>query len=212
MSRRSVNVTAVLCALICVWLVGRVGQTPAAEPVPSVPGESVSETLEEYEWKGEKRKRTIRKLTLGGEEMEFVKVPKGSFMMGSPDSDKEAWAWEKPQHKVTFTKPLWVAKYPVTKGQFAAFAKSAKFETDAEKDGKGGYGFEGLNAKRTVQNPKYTWGRCRGLFQMGGERFEVADPTPHRGRVRIFEPQGRNEYLFHRRQSGEFGRVCERRR
>jgi len=155
MVRKSIFAVALLAVAFGAGLFGLSRKAPAIEPSPKAP--VAEETVEEYEWKGEKRKRTIRKVKLGGEEMEFVKVPKGSFLMGSPDSDKEAWAWEKPQHKVTFTKPLWVAKYPVTKGQFAAFAKSAKYDTDAERDGKGGYGFEGPRGKWNVQNPKYTW-------------------------------------------------------
>ena len=111
------------------------------------------EKTEEFTWKGEKRKRTVRTVVLGGEKVEFVKVPAGSFVMGSPDSDKDADKDEKPQHTVKFTKPLWVAKYPVTKGQFAAFTKAAKYETEAEGDGKGGYGY----GTKFEQSKDYSW-------------------------------------------------------
>jgi formylglycine-generating enzyme required for sulfatase activity len=110
--------------------------------------------IEEFEWKGEKRKRRVRTLILGGEKVEFVEIPAGSFQMGSPESDKDAQADEQPQHKVTFTKPLWVAKYPVTQGQFEAFSKAAKFTTEPERDDKGGWGFDG---SKYAQSKDYTW-------------------------------------------------------
>ena len=53
--------------------------------------------------------------------MEFVWIPPGRFMMGSPDSDEEAFTWEKPQHEVVLTRGYWMGKYPVTRGQYVAF-------------------------------------------------------------------------------------------
>jgi formylglycine-generating enzyme required for sulfatase activity len=52
--------------------------------------------------------------------MEFVLVPAGSFMMGSPDSDKHAEKKEKPQHKVNISKPFYLGKYEVTQEQWEA--------------------------------------------------------------------------------------------
>lgn len=122
-----------------------------AAPVPKPD----SEVVEEFEWKAEKIKRTVRTLTLGGQKVEFVQVPKGTFLMGAPESDGSASDDEKPQHKVTFTKPLWVGKYAVTKGQFAAFVAATKHQTDAEKDGKGGRGYDGK--QQFVRDPRYDW-------------------------------------------------------
>ncbi|MDG4601347.1 MAG: SUMF1/EgtB/PvdO family nonheme iron enzyme [Defluviicoccus sp.] len=45
---------------------------------------------------------------------EMVVVPEGLFQMGSPDSDKDADADEKPQHLVTLAKPFAIGKYEVT--------------------------------------------------------------------------------------------------
>jgi formylglycine-generating enzyme required for sulfatase activity len=52
--------------------------------------------------------------------MEFVLIPAGAFMMGSPDSDAEAYADEKPAHRVTISQPFYLGKYPVTQAQWAA--------------------------------------------------------------------------------------------
>jgi len=130
------------------------GMTHRPEPLAAQKAADSDEKDEEYTWKKETRKRTVKSIILGGEKVEFVKVPAESFVMGSPDSDKDAQDRERPQHTVKFTKPLWVAKYPVTKGQFAAFTKAAKYETEAEGDGKGGYGYDGTKFE---QSKDYSW-------------------------------------------------------
>jgi formylglycine-generating enzyme required for sulfatase activity len=52
--------------------------------------------------------------------MTFVRIPPGTFLMGSPDSDEWAWGNEKPQHQVTISKPFLLANHPVTQGQYRA--------------------------------------------------------------------------------------------
>ena len=52
--------------------------------------------------------------------MEFVRIPAGTFMMGAPDSDTEAFDWEKPAHRVTISQPFYLGKYPVTQAQWEA--------------------------------------------------------------------------------------------
>ncbi len=49
----------------------------------------------------------------------MVTIPAGSFMMGSPDTDQDAWDHEKPQHLVN-VKAFAIGKYPVTQGQYKA--------------------------------------------------------------------------------------------
>src|SRR5262249_34257958 len=52
--------------------------------------------------------------------MEFVWVPAGTFIMGSPDLDREAYSNEKPAHRVTISQPFYLGKYPVTQAQWEA--------------------------------------------------------------------------------------------
>jgi formylglycine-generating enzyme required for sulfatase activity len=52
--------------------------------------------------------------------MEFVLIPAGTFMMGSPDSDTKAWSAERPAHRVTISQPFYLGKYPVTQAQWEA--------------------------------------------------------------------------------------------
>ncbi len=56
----------------------------------------------------------------GGVKLEMVLIPAGEFMMGSPDSDKDTHADEKPQHRVRITKPFYLGKYLVTQEQWQA--------------------------------------------------------------------------------------------
>ena len=52
--------------------------------------------------------------------MKFNYIPAGTFMMGSPESDTEAQANEKPQHQVTLTKAFYMGVHEVTQGQYKA--------------------------------------------------------------------------------------------
>jgi len=47
-----------------------------------------------------------------------VLIPAGTFVMGSPDSDAEALAEEKPAHRVTISQPFYLGKYEVTQAQW----------------------------------------------------------------------------------------------
>jgi formylglycine-generating enzyme required for sulfatase activity len=50
--------------------------------------------------------------------MEFVLIPKGSFQMGSADTEREAQSNEKPRHAVTISRPFYLARYEVTQAQW----------------------------------------------------------------------------------------------
>ena len=50
--------------------------------------------------------------------MKLALIPPGTFLMGSPDSDSLAAADEKPQHRVTITKPFYIGMYPVTQEEY----------------------------------------------------------------------------------------------
>jgi len=56
----------------------------------------------------------------GGVTLEMVKIPGGSFLMGSPDSDQDASSNEKPQHQVTIAEDFYLGKYEVTQAQYQA--------------------------------------------------------------------------------------------
>jgi formylglycine-generating enzyme required for sulfatase activity len=73
-----------------------------------------------------------------GVRMEFVLLRPGVFLMGSPEPPKEqGFMDERPEHRVTITKPFYLGKYEVTRRQFAAFAKATGYKTDVEKEAQG---------------------------------------------------------------------------
>ncbi|MBN2685089.1 MAG: SUMF1/EgtB/PvdO family nonheme iron enzyme, partial [Pontiellaceae bacterium] len=61
-----------------------------------------------------KKPETITTDLGGGISMEFIPIAAGSFMMGSTNGDDD----EKPVHRVTITKPFWMAKTEVTQAQW----------------------------------------------------------------------------------------------
>lgn len=50
--------------------------------------------------------------------MEFVLIPAGVFIMGSPSGEKGRYDYEGPVHKVTINNPFYMGKYPVTQKQW----------------------------------------------------------------------------------------------
>jgi formylglycine-generating enzyme required for sulfatase activity len=64
---------------------------------------------------------------IGG--LEFVPVPAGQFIMGSERNDDEM-----PQHMVEIPYDYWLARYPVTKAQFAQFVKAAAYQFKLDKN------------------------------------------------------------------------------
>ena len=52
--------------------------------------------------------------------MEFVRIPSGSFTMGSPKDEPGRWDDETPQHRVTLTRDFFMGTTEVTQGQWKA--------------------------------------------------------------------------------------------
>jgi formylglycine-generating enzyme required for sulfatase activity len=127
--------------------------------------------------------------------MRLELIPAGVFLMGSPDSHPEAKDDEKPQHRVRVTRPFYLGATEVTVGQFRRFVAATGYRTEAERDGKGGWGWN--EQGKLVQDPKSTWRSpgfeqtdehpvvdvswndaaafCRWLGQQGGARVPLAD-------------------------------------
>jgi sulfatase modifying factor 1 len=81
-------------------------------------------------------------------------IPAGTFQMGSPDDDKDTNNDEKPQHEVRIS-AFYLGVTEVTRGQFRRFVDETGYKTEAENDGKGGYGWN--EEKKTFeQAPNYT--------------------------------------------------------
>jgi formylglycine-generating enzyme required for sulfatase activity len=58
---------------------------------------------------------------------EMVVVPAGSFLMGSPATERGRFPDEGPQHRVTFARAFAVGKYSVTRAEFARFVHESGY-------------------------------------------------------------------------------------
>ncbi len=80
----------------------------------------------------------------------------GEFTMGSPPEDADAWADERPQHRVSLTIPFYLAECEVTNRQFRTFVDSAGYRTEAERSGLGGHIYD-AKVKNLVRDPSRTF-------------------------------------------------------
>jgi len=112
--------------------------------------------------------------------MKLTLIPPGEFDMGSaeaevaealkrekarekPDLDRiNRLSAEVPQHRVRITRPFWLGRHEVTRGQFRRFVEDRGYRTEAERDGKGGFG---LLDDRRRQDPRFVWNADPGFEQ-----------------------------------------------
>jgi formylglycine-generating enzyme required for sulfatase activity len=83
--------------------------------------------------------------------MKMVLIPAGEFLMGSPESEKDRYEDEGPQHRVRITKSFYFGQYPVTLGQFLTFYHDANYKLEMERDRKGDYGYD--DGKESEKRP-----------------------------------------------------------
>jgi formylglycine-generating enzyme required for sulfatase activity len=96
--------------------------------------------------------------------MQLAMIPPGEFLMGSPESEPEAYRFEKPQHRVTITEPFYLGVHEVTIGQFRRFVNATGYRTQAERDGRGGSGWDESTGELVGPDPRYCW-RTTGFTQ-----------------------------------------------
>ena len=110
--------------------------------------------------------------------MKMVLIPPGEFMMGSTEEVKQRFLQETtakgdevgikyipgecPEHRVQVSAPFWMSCHEVTRHQFQDFVDETAYQTDAERNGQGGYGY--LKGEWT-QSPEFTWNTDLGLEQ-----------------------------------------------
>jgi len=66
---------------------------------------------------------------------QFLKIPAGVCLIGTPEGDPLAWSDEFPEHTVTIPSDYWCARFPVTNRQFGRFVEATATLTRAEKVG-----------------------------------------------------------------------------
>jgi formylglycine-generating enzyme required for sulfatase activity len=87
--------------------------------------------------------------------MKLVLVPAGTCTMGSPPGQAGRSEWEE-EHEVEVTRPLYMGAHEVTIGQYRRFVAATGYRTDAEKNGKGGFGYDPETGKLEV-DPRFSW-------------------------------------------------------
>ena len=109
--------------------------------------------------------------------MTLIEIPAGEFERGMTDDQKLRMNHpntldqgadlidERPAHPVKITKPFWIASTEVTVGQFRKFVEETKYQTTAEKSGRGSLVFNPaekdgvarfvLKAEANWQNPGF---------------------------------------------------------
>ena len=103
----------------------------------------------------------------------MVEIPAGEFLMGNaesvadmaaafplygPERFKQAFNDEYPRHAVRISRPFLLGECPVTVGQFKQFLGEAGGQSEAERDGTGGYGFNAeTGTLDTARNRRHTW-------------------------------------------------------
>ena len=86
--------------------------------------------------------------------MKLAYIPAGKFDMGSPRQEAGRQAQEK-RHEVVLTRAFYLGTHQVTVGQFRKFVDDAKYRTEGERDGKGGWG---VNNKGSLEKDgRFTW-------------------------------------------------------
>ncbi|MEY3175551.1 MAG: hypothetical protein RLZZ436_3465 [Planctomycetota bacterium] len=102
---------------------------------------------------------------------EFRLIPPGEFHMGSDETLEHLEAdgfllpsenWQKsltaegPRHRVRMTQPFYLGVSAVTRGLFATFVRATGYRTEAEADGRGGWGYD-ATGQCGAQRPEFTW-------------------------------------------------------
>jgi len=99
-------------------------------PAPSIPTKEANVPPSKLPWPLWDGKESIaayagrlhleptRSLMLNGAKLDLVLVPAGSFLMGSPSSEKGHEADEAPQHRVYLSHPFYMGRFEVTQAQY----------------------------------------------------------------------------------------------
>ena len=88
--------------------------------------------------------------------MDMVLIPPGSFKIGSPPEEPGHHPVET-QVDVTLSRPFRLARTPVTVEQFRQFVLATGYVTEAERDGRGGRGWNGDTERLEGPDPRYGW-------------------------------------------------------
>jgi len=88
-----------------------------------------------------------------GVSIELVRIPKGEFLQGSPETE-QGRETDEVARKVVLSKDFYLGTTPVTVDQFRRFVAETGYKTEAESGPSGGFGVVG---GELVQQPQFNW-------------------------------------------------------
>ena len=113
-----------------------------------------------------------------GVPLEMVKIPGGTFTMGSAESEEGSYGRERPQHDVTVPQ-FFMGKYPVTQGQWKAIASRTDLKVELDLNPKPSYFKEPYKGIDRWQRPveKVTWHEavefCKRLSKLTRRNYRL---------------------------------------
>ncbi|QDT96867.1 SUMF1/EgtB/PvdO family nonheme iron enzyme [Gimesia aquarii] len=87
----------------------------------------------------------------------LVYIPAGTFLMGSLADEIESWPSERPQHRKQIKKGFYIGQHEVTFLQFRRFVAETNYKTDAEKNPKGGSGYDARRQEIVNHDRQFSW-------------------------------------------------------
>ncbi len=129
---------------------------------------AVKEVSLEGRGRTEKNSRPIEVAITNSIGLSLKLIPEGEFWMGTNEVVRELNAAgiilpegdgvddEQPRHRVKITRSFYMGQYEVTKEQFAKFVKATLYETDAEKDEKGSWGYD-IKLQDFKRSREFSW-------------------------------------------------------
>jgi formylglycine-generating enzyme required for sulfatase activity/serine/threonine protein kinase len=128
-SASSVGVLTILVLLVMMqWPHARSPEPPATATLPEAPQTkkkppALAVSPFDATMAAEHQQRWAELLQISAREtnsigMQLTLIPGGEFLMGSPDSDRDAGGDEKPQHRVQITQPFYLGTYEVTQTEY----------------------------------------------------------------------------------------------
>jgi formylglycine-generating enzyme required for sulfatase activity len=132
-------------------------------------------------------------------DLKYVWIPPGSFMMGCSPGDKECEPVEKPAHHVMISKGFWIGQTPVTVGAYKRFVR----ETGRQMPG-GSPNFNAYWVKENMPMVLVVWADAQAYCEWLGERLPTEAEWEYAARGGSTEPRYGNldEVAWSKQNSG----------